>query len=257
MARFWQLPVGVLGLLTTAVLLWRYGNESILQIFLSFAVIAPLAYLTIDRLRQQNALSRMKEQALRAELASLQSQVDPHFFFNTLNNLYGLTVAGSPKAGEMILKLSDLMRFTIYEGRKTSVPVSAEIEYLRNYLDLMGLRAKTGKVKVDFATQIENDTIGVPPLMAVLLIENAFKHGAATLAAGAVIRIDLNVTSMTLEIKVANNFDPAHRKQGKGIGLENLKRRLALRYPGPRHELRLQENDDWFSAQLRIDLRDS
>jgi len=239
--------------LTTTVLIQRFGNESLLLVFLVLALSAPVTYLIVDRMRQQNTLARLKEEALRAELASLQSQIDPHFFFNTLNNLYGLTVAGSPHAPEMILKLSALMRFTIYEGRKAHVPIEEELEYLNNYLALMKIRAKTGKVRVEFNTEIEAVDARVPPLMSVILIENAFKHGAATLTTGAWLRIDLRFADGRLDLRVKNNYDPENRQRGKGIGLTNLRRRLALRYPGPRHALELVDEDGTHTAELRID----
>jgi len=240
-----------IALLAIAWLIQTYGNKELLTLFLSFSISVPLVYLVVDRFVQKNRLLHMKQEALRAELTLLKNQIDPHFFFNTLNNLYGLTVEKSDEAPRMILKLSELMRFTIYEGKKDHVPLKDEIIYLENYLEIQRLR--TRKVATSFTKSVANDAVLVPPLLFIMLVENAFKHGAGSLTAGAFIDIDLQADTRTVALKVTNNFSADVRKSTPGIGLANLRRRLALLFPG-RHQFETEAREGIYTASLGLTL---
>ena len=253
MRHLLQITIFLLFFFGMVVLLATHGTQDLLVVFLCFAVMAPVVYLVVDRFRQRNKLLEAKEEALRAELALLKNQINPHFFFNTLNNLYGLATARSELAPQMILKLSDLMRFTIYEGKKDHVLLRDEIAYLENYLEIQRIRAKLDKVDLRFEKEVADDLIDVPPLMLIMLVENAVKHGSDSLTGNAFIHIRLEAGSDWLIFEIANNFTPAKDQTGHGIGLKNLERRLALLFPG-RHDYKVAIDDKIYKARLRLDL---
>lgn len=235
-----------------AVVVARAGNTELLVVLLCVGVVLPVLYLVIDRFNQRLQVQRLREEGLRAELALLKAQIDPHFFFNTLNNLYGLAVARSEHTSELILKLSDLMRFTIYEGRKDHVALQDELEYLRNYLAIQRLRSRVEAVDLRFDVEVEDDMLMVPPLLLILLVENAIKHGVGSKTEGAYVHLQLAAGDDWLTFRVVNNYELMPQKP-RGIGLANLERRLALLFPG-RHRFEREATDGVFTATLRLEL---
>lgn len=237
---------------TLVMLVYRYGSEDLLIVILCFTITVPIIYLVVDRFVQKNNLLQMKEEALRAELAFLKNQIDPHFFFNTLNNLYGLAVTKSDLAPAMILKLSDLMRFTIYEGKKDHVLLRDELAYLQNYLAIHQIRAKMDKVDLKFDIDVEDDLLSVPPLMLIMLVENAIKHGIESQTEKAFVHLHLKTEGNVLDFRIENNYEEGG--SGKtGIGLTNLKRRLKLLFPG-RHSYEASGAEGVYRAHLRLNL---
>ncbi|CAM1365134.1 Sensor histidine kinase YpdA [Tenacibaculum litoreum] len=194
-------------------------------------------------------VQELKKEKSKTELALLKTQINPHFFFNTLNNLYALTVKNSPQAPEVILKLSDMMRYTIYDGEKEKVKISEEIEYLNNYIELHKIRYKKS-VEITFNHNIDT-TYNVPPLLYIILLENAFKHGIETLAENAFIHINLYEDNNFIYFDIENNFDANELNNSKGIGLQNLKRRLSLLY-NQQHELNISSQKNIYKTQLKI-----
>ena len=184
-----------------------------------------------------------------AELSLLRSQINPHFFFNTLNNLYALTITKSDQAPEVILKLSDMMRYTIYEGEKETVKLLDEITYLENYIELHKIRYKK-TVEISFNHSIDT-SLTIAPLLFILLLENAFKHGIESLAENAFIHIDLYEDSKFICFDIENNFDPNNENESTGIGLDNLKKRLSLLYKG-KHEYSVDVTDNVYKTKLII-----
>ncbi len=184
--------------------------------------------------KQLIALSRLNNETSKAELMLLKSQVNPHFFFNMLNNLYGLVGRDAKKAQELILKLSDMMRYSIYEGANSLVTLKEEVDYLKNYIELHKMRYHK-KIDIRFDCQIEKD-YKVVPLLFIILLENAFKHGVERLGDGAYVHVKIVALNNEIQFTVENNFDSAENSKGPGIGLKNLKRRLELAYP-KEHEL--------------------
>ncbi|MFT7898831.1 histidine kinase [Tenacibaculum ascidiaceicola] len=193
-------------------------------------------------------VQELKKEKSKTELALLKTQINPHFFFNTLNNLYALTVKNSPQAPEVILKLSDMMRYTIYDGEKEKVKISEEIEYLNNYIELHKIRYKKS-VEITFNHNIDT-TYDVPPLLYIILLENAFKHGIETLTEKAFIHIDLYEDANFIYFDIENNFDASEINNSKGIGLQNLKRRLSLLY-NQQHELNISSQKNIYKTQLK------
>ncbi|WP_437824547.1 sensor histidine kinase [Tenacibaculum mesophilum] len=193
-------------------------------------------------------VQELKKEKSKTELSLLKTQINPHFFFNTLNNLYALTVKNSPQAPEVILKLSDMMRYTIYDGEKETVKISEEIEYLNNYIELHKIRYKKS-VEITFNHDIDT-SLDIPPLLYIILLENAFKHGIETLAEKAFIHINLYEDAHFIYFDIENNFDSSELNNSKGIGLQNLKRRLSLLYK-QQHELSISSTNNIYKTQLK------
>lgn len=200
------------------------------------------------------AYKQLKNERTEAELMLLKSKIDPHFFFNTLNNLYGLALEKSDDTPEVILKLSDIMRYTIYDGEKDVVPLKDEVAYLEKYLEIHKIRYKK-QVSIKFTQSIDNDTIKIAPLLFIMLVENAIKHGVETLVNDAFVNITLSSNGKTIMFHVENNFDPKEKPSG-GFGLENLRRRLHLLYSG-NHELVVNSDPakKVFTAHLTIQIK--
>ncbi|WP_281309946.1 sensor histidine kinase [Flavobacterium flavigenum] len=195
---------------------------------------------------------KLKNENGKMELLHLQNQVNPHFFFNMLNNLYGWVAKDQKKAQELILKLSDMMRYSIYEGQKNFVTIGEEVAYLKNYIDLHTLRYHK-KINVNFETTVEDDQLKIIPLLYIMLLENAFKHGVENLRENAFVTIKLSSNNNTISFKVENNYDTDLVNQSSGIGIKNLKRRLELAYP-KKHEFLVSKNNTTYKALLILKL---
>ncbi len=236
--------------LAGALTLHSHGARDLLIVYLTLALMVPVGVLIAQRSGQKDKLQSLREASLRAEVQMLKNQINPHFFFNTLNHLYGLSLAQSEQAPAMILKLSDMMRFTIYEGRKDQVPLCDELDYLRHYIELNQMRFGD-QLQLTFSAEVDDDQVRLPPLMTVVLLENAFKHGVARLGATAWIRMQVQADTREIVIKVVNNYDPTADQGRAGIGLANLERRLNLLY-GRRDALHIKRDGDTFHATLRL-----
>ena len=216
-------------------------------------LLIPIPILLLLWLYEQwKWLQTLKSDKAKAELALLKNQINPHFFFNTLNNLYSLTVKHSDKAPEVILKLSDMMRYTIYEGKKETVSIKDEIDYLNNYIDLHKIRYHK-QVDIKFTHEVDN-SIQIAPLLFIILLENAFKHGVETLSDAAFIHLSLTNEHNSIHFSIENNFDPNEHNSEKGIGLDNLKQRLQLIYPKS-HTLTIEKSKKMYKVDLKIELK--
>ena len=210
-----------------------------------FLIILGLFWFT----KQVISFFKLKNEKVKTELLHLKSQVNPHFFFNTLNNLYGLVGTDTKKAQELILKLSDIMRYSIYEGEKEVVSLKEEVDYLKNYIELHKMRYHK-EIDVKFEAQVEDD-YKVMPLLFIILLENAFKHGVENLREDSYVHISIKAMDSEVFFEVENNFDITQPKEDKGIGLKNLKRRLELVYP-KKHTLSFSTTENIYKAQLKL-----
>lgn len=239
-------------------LIYQMNNSDILLMFLTFSLMIPLVYLLNDRYKQQQHIAHLHEETLKSELNLLKSQINPHFFFNTLNNLYGLAVEKSEDTQEVIYKLSQMMRFTIYEGRKNTVSVSDEIEYLENFIELNVIRYKNN-LNINFEKVIEDKQQRIPPLLFINLLENAFKHGVDSQLEGQYIHFSLATNKSKISFNIENNFDKniveknKAKRQSGGLGTDNLARRLSLLFPD-KHQFVCTIKDNLFIANVTIDL---
>jgi two-component system sensor histidine kinase AlgZ len=238
--------------------IYTLNNADLMMVFITLSLMIPIVFLIFDKFKQAQVIDHLHQETLKAELNLLKSQINPHFFFNTLNNLYGLAVAKSDLAPEVIHKLAQMMRFTIYDGRKDSVSVEEEIAYLENFIELNQIRQQH-QIDIRFNKNIADPKQRIPPLLFINLLENAFKHGVETLPSEACIDFTLSTNSQSITFTIENNFDAQvleknKRQRGQsGLGTENVQRRLALLFPN-KHHYHSHITDDRYHAQVRIDL---
>ena len=207
---------------------YRAGYSSLLIISLLVNLMAIGIALSIRYGMRQ---SEKKQKKVEAELAWLKNQINPHFLFNTLNNISSLAQIDGDETQEAIMQLSDLLRYAMYETNKPKVPLEGEVEFMRNYIELMKLRCnEMTEIRSEFI--VHNSKIEIAPLLFISLIENAFKHGMNS-NAPATIDISMVQTDSTLVFTCdnTNNPKPSKDRSGSGIGLENTRRRLNLIYP--------------------------
>jgi len=202
--------------------------------------------------KQWKWMKKLESKKTKAELSLLKNQINPHFFFNTLNNLYGLTVEKSDDAPNVVLKLSDMMRYTIYMSKEDFVPLKDEVEYLKNYIELHKIRYQK-KVDIQFTYSNLTD-YQIAPLLYIIALENAFKHGAEKLTENAYIHINISTNNGTIIFEIENNFEKLESKQDFGIGLDNLKQRLQLLYP-KKHKLIIESNNSVYKFILKLDAK--
>ena len=173
----------------------------------------------------------LERERTEAELSNLKSQLNPHFLFNTLNNIYSLIAFSPEKAQEAVHDLSRLLRYVLYESNQPLVPIEKDLDFLRNYIELMRIRLPR---HVDLQTDIEAATPGVmiAPLLFISLVENAFKHGVSN-SQSSFIQITIRQAGDAVNCSIRNSYFPktAGDKSGSGIGLSNLEKRLSLLYP--------------------------
>ncbi len=201
-------------------------------------------------------LKDAEKEKLEAELKILKAQINPHFLFNTLNNLYSLTLDKSDKAPDLVLKLSDMMRYILYECNDKFVSLEKEVAFLQNYIDLQRIRLDEA-IPVSFQIVGETANKSIAPLLLEPLIENAFKHGVYRRNSGGFVDIIFRLENKnSMEINIRNKKEPqwedANKSQG-GIGLQNVKRRLDLLYPKA-YQLNVIDEETEFAINLKINI---
>jgi len=203
--------------------------------------------------RKEREIKELEQEKLNSELALLKNQVSPHFFFNTLNNIYSLIEINQKDAQEAVLSLSKMMRYMLYESEQGNTKLSREIDFMKVYIDLMKLRI-SDKVNLTIDFPEKYDDIDIPPLLFIPFIENAFKHGVS-FRKNAFISIGLSSEGDNIRFTTANSYNQTKNgapEADSGIGLENVRKRLALLYPG-RHELNINDDGAVYNVELKID----
>lgn len=209
-------------------------------------------FFTKEWIRNERLKRELIETQLTTELNFLKSQINPHFLFNTLNNLYSIAQkSGSEQLETGIYKLSGLMRYVIYETGEAKVPLAKEIEYIHDFIGLSRLRFTQDEAQVSCSTQGEINNAVIAPMILLPFVENAFKHGVKIESAS---KIDISVTAASgkiifeciNDVHVRNTVEPE-----AGIGLENVKRRLALLYPH-KHKLDMTSSGNKYTIHLEI-----
>lgn len=252
--------------------LFREGNfeqEPVAEIFVQFESLLttyfPVIYFiafSMAFIRQQKAQIKMKEKNVmlekekaEAELNFLKAQIHPHFLFNTLNNLYVLTLKKSDKAPETVIRLSEILDYILYKGNERAVAVEKEVQLLENYIALEQLRYGD-LLKVSFTKSIDDNSIGISPLLLLSVVENAFKHGAAGQLNKPEIKIDLRLKNRQLYFRVYNTKSEfrqsGHSGYRKGIGVSNIRRQLALLFE--EYNFETEEGKDFYLVKLSVNL---
>jgi two-component system, LytTR family, sensor histidine kinase LytS len=200
-----------------------------------------------------------KEQQLQFELQNLKAQISPHFLFNTMNNFYGLAVEKSNKLPNLMIKLSELLRYSLYETNQSLVPLKSEIEYLKNYVELEKIRLEDD-VKIEFSTPtLLHSNYQIAPLLLMIFVENAFKHARSTDKNSIEIKIIMKIDHNDfLYLDVQNNYIPnssiQYNQDQKGLGLANVKKRLDALYPNDFYKLEIHEDGKKFNITLSLKL---
>ena len=228
---------------------WLYNS---IRLSIIYTVYAFLIKFAIDWFESQKIKSEMVNQSQASELALLRSQVNPHFLFNTLNNIYSLVSQKSEDAPEAVMKLSSIMRYMLYDATTDKVLLEKEIDYLQSFIQLQRLRSsQTNFVEFNILGNVDGQTIA--PMLLIPFVENAFKHGSKNVTFPG-IRITLVSEPGIISFEVINHIRKntiASRDQTGGIGLPNIKRRLDLLYPG-KYDLEIKEEKEIYSVKLII-----
>lgn len=219
-------------------------------------VASPVVVIKMTQryLAQEKAASILKEEKTQAELQMLKNQLQPHFLFNTLNNIYGMVISGEKEAAGALLKLSDILSYMLYECNVHLLDLEKEVHLLRNYIELEKIRYGN---RLDVAFDVQGDVKGkmMMPLLLIPFVENAFKHGISKSEKDSWLRIHLEVEGNDLLFLIENSLPGgrvADAAFGSGIGLQNVKKRLEIGYP-ERHSL-VSTQLDSFLTRLKISL---
>ncbi|MFK7772293.1 MAG: sensor histidine kinase [Saprospiraceae bacterium] len=223
-------------------------------------ILPPIAMLSgfkfgWDALGKQQEVDELKIAVKESELQFLKSQINPHFLFNNLNNLYSYAIEQSPKTPKIILELSGLLRYMLYECKEDFVPLNKEVEQLENFINLSEMQIEE-RGTVNFSTKNIQSNYQIAPLILIVFIENAFKHSTASQADDISIDVHLNLSdSGILQFICKNSFFQKSNTDSlsNGIGLKNVKKRLNLIYPNA-HQLDIQNSENIFEVRLTINL---
>lgn len=239
-------------------------QESMLKIFSQFSILFNyyiisivsgalpfiIFYLLIDRQRILRKQAEIEKEKIRAKLDTLKAQINPHFLFNTLNNIYSLAVQQSTETAPTIDRLSQLLDYLLYRCNENHVSLDNEIQFLRNYLNLGKIRFGD-RLSIHFSYTTDQ-SYTIPPLLLVPVIENMFKHGAEQTTGPIVFRITLTAENNQLTLDTSNHFMPGENKDA-GIGLSNLRQRLDILFPN-RYLLRVIEKHEIFEVKMQVPL---
>lgn len=209
----------------------------------------------IRLVRRQNRIQIqslvLQKEKTEAELNYLKAQINPHFLFNTLNNIYSLARKSAPQTADAVMKLSNLMRFMLFETKQSTILLKDELRLIRDYIELERMRY-TNRLKVIYEEKIDNPDQRIAPLLIIHFVENAFKHGASESRFDAHIKIYINLTNGLLNVQIDNTRAALSEITSNHIGLKNIKRQLVLVYP--QHQLTVQNLPDEFRVHLTINL---
>jgi sensor histidine kinase YesM len=200
-----------------------------------------------------NKLKQTEKEKLSAQIASLKSQINPHFLFNTLNNIYAIAIDTSPKAADMVDKLSEMMRYTMKDTQQDFVLLEDEINYISNFIELQKLRLDRS-VKLEYHILDYIPALQIAPMLLIPFVENAFKHGVNS-EQKSYIKIETTMNKTAFQLRVTNNKVSVQKEisERSGLGIENTKHRLNLIYPS-KHLLVINNTEKEFSVSLHINL---
>ena len=235
-----------------------YSPFEIALFFLAFLSITTLlkfskSWFRVNELKQK--LLEAEKRGVQSELKALKAQINPHFFFNTLNSIYAMSLAKDDRLPGTVLQLSGLMRYLLYESKEDTMLLQKEISILTDYAALQLIRSGDN---LHFKMNLEGEVTDqrIAPLLFMTFLENAFKHGAKGDVNQTYVLLTLKINRNKLEFRIGNNkgrIDPVENEEHRGLGLENVKRRLELLYPD-RHQLVISEDDKSYNVELDIQI---
>jgi len=265
--RFWEKSNYIRYVIYLILLIvgWGYFAALILEIlvndktgwvqnclnYTSFVIVSLGAKFSKDGILRQYNFQESKARQLESELNALKSQINPHFLFNVLNNLYALSLIKSDKTPEMILKLSDLMRYQLENTKRKTIDLNDEIQFLKGYIELELLRIKD-KSGISILISDRWDDKQIEPFLLIPIVENVFKYGVSSFGKNQ-IRIQLSMKKGVLKLQTCNTYSISEKVLSTGTGLMNVKRRLEILYPG-KNKLNIVDNNSEFTVLVEIQL---
>ena len=269
LVTFQVAPIGPKGIIIEIKRLSDDGKETIIQrnandlafafglmTIFSTLFISSSYKLGVDFIQKERNEFQLEKEKMASEMKFLRTQINPHFFFNALNNLYAISRTKPKRTGEFIGKLSDMLRYVIYDCNQSSVPLKKEIEYLENYVYFQEIK-EDENLKIRFETDIENPDFGIEPMIFLPLLENAFKHGYSMQGDDTLIEIKVKQAAKQLLFVCKNTLpsdatsstpDPSY----SGIGIKNIRARLAYSYPD-KHQLKITNDGVSFLVELTLE----
>lgn len=230
--------------------LFRPERGNSVFLFIVIIMISGGIRIVEEWIKSEKKAKQIENDRMTMELSFLRSQINPHFLFNTLNNIYTLALMKSDNAADAVMKLSDIMRYMTEDSTSNFVSLEKEVDYIKHYVELQKIRlGENIDIILDFLGDFEG--LEIPPLILIPFVENAFKHGISSHAKVKII-IKLKIQGKSLEFKITNQiFRERIQKSATGLGLKNTKKRLELLYPG-RFSLDINDKHGIFSVDLKI-----
>ncbi len=218
-------------------------------------LVSALYQLLQNRKKEEQRSLEIINRQNEAQLQFLRAQINPHFLFNTLNNIYALAVSRSDKTPEMVLRLSNLLRYVVYDGKAEQVALSGEIEHIRQYIELFQLRSET-PADISFTTEGQTHGFMIEPMILIPLVENCLKHCDFDINNQAFVKITLKVGDGKLLFETSNSKSSSDFQKDRvgGVGLENIRKRLSLKYP---NEYRFEISDKKDIFEVRLEMKSS
>tara|TARA_R110002073_G_scaffold72537_1_gene177254 strand:- start:240850 stop:241863 length:1014 start_codon:yes stop_codon:yes gene_type:complete len=219
-------------------------------------IIATVVEFVVFTHKKEEEIIKSKNENLQTELKLLKSQINPHFLFNSLNNIYALSAIDTEKTQQSISFLSDMLRYVLYECERPFVPLQKELDYIENYIRLFSLKSSE-KYPIETSFQISDSTVEIAPMLLIPFIENAFKHSNIERKKDTFIKLSVVANSKTITFKIENSVASKAivKDDFGGIGLENVKKRLAILYPN-NHSLSISEDTAVFKVDLNLEIND-
>jgi len=211
----------------------------------------------VEITRQKNLLkeqiAQLKSEKLDQELTMLKAQINPHFLFNTLNNIYGMALKKADETPDVILQLSKIMRYNIYESSEKSISIAKDIENIKDFIQIQKIRHH--QLTINFTQEIDNPSQEISPLILIQFVENAFKHGVSESLGKAFITVDIKLKNGILTYRIENSKQEKPHEHSTKIGLKNIRRQLELLYP--QHTLSVEDKNNHYTITLTINFHDT
>lgn len=228
---------------------------TIMLLFVLSLSIGGFTGLVRNRVKSKIQETHRELEHSKSELQLLQSQLSPHFLFNTLNNVYGLSITDHERVPGLLLKLSDLLRYSVYGAKEMFVPLSHELEYLKNYIEFEKLRLGSSRLDLRLNLNVTDESFEIPPMLLVVFVENAFKHSRNTSDQKILIDIALSNTRNEMVFSITNSCFRSNASQTSeehsGFGLKSVRKRLGVLYD-QRHELEISESENEYTVNLKL-----